>query len=1001
MIKFTSFICTFLLFCGMGSAQNSIYQLKQADWQQKVDHRISVTYYPESRTVSGNEFIEYYNQSPNTLTEIYFHLWPNAYKNKYTAYAKEDARKTKPAFYFNHIDELGYIDSLAFSVNGSPANLVYDENHPDIGILKLPQPLKPGEHITIFTPFRVKLPKLTSRMGYSKDQIALTQWYPKPATYDVQGWHPMPYADQGEYYNEFGTYTVSISIPSDYIVAATGNKILGPDYQVEPDSVKFDNKTKDTFSENTHQISTWVFTQDRTPDFAWFASKKFKVFEKTIKIGNKNIATRFFKLNNGYNLKEYKTKGNIPGKEVLSNIEKGLKYYSQRVGLYPYDVCTVVEGDLLAGEGMEYPTITLCKGLSAGTVIHEVGHNWFQCILGSNERVFPFMDESINTFYHQQASKEEKSLNIEDAMNLFNGDADATWLMGYGFMAGDGCLKSSTQYSEFNYGSTIYTVAPYHFSHLQEYLGKSSFDSCIKNYFRMFAFKHPLPGDLREAFESHSKRNLSWFFDGLLEGKTADYHIVSLKNENGKYYLHIKNRATFAPPVKISIKNKSFSDFWIEGFTKDTIINIQAAKEVYIDPDRTLLERRKNNNVLDNKFPKKWREPEVKFGFPGFYHNQISTFAIVPNPFLYNKFDGWSPGLMLYNQTLPRRRVEWVVSVHYGLKSKTPVGLAEIRVPRTFEKGKIKGIEFGIAAHRFTFKPGYETVSYNHFNPFIEIFFKSKKWYIENKLTVEGIINRLDNRLYESNYYDTAGNVSIRTYQYPKDYQNNLLRVQFTNKRMTKLFKRYYSAGLEYAENLSGYHLFKWNFDVLYTIPYISQTKQLEFRLFGSGVPNAYRGAVGVTEGFFLPVVSGNTYRDYAFKDLYIGRGYQTSQGTWGKQLLTSVPTLRIASGITASYSIVGFNFNASIPLKFLPLGVYFDGAYANLPRLLPDYHYVGGLQIKMPSSNTVDFEINLPLFYSELYKNIYDDNKSIFQFLNFRMMVKPEFLNVARQFIR
>ncbi|MCK7473948.1 MAG: hypothetical protein MZV49_11405 [Rhodopseudomonas palustris] len=167
------------------------------------------------------EEIEYINNSPNELEYIYFHLWPNAYKNGETALAKQKGK-------FNNWHEyesmIGYIDSLDFKINGQSAKWEIDSKHIDIRKLILNNPLKPGEKIKITTPFYVKIPYCTiSRLGHGGQSYQITQWYPKPAVYDKYGWHQFPYLNMGEFYSEFGSFDVSITLPQNYVVGATGD----------------------------------------------------------------------------------------------------------------------------------------------------------------------------------------------------------------------------------------------------------------------------------------------------------------------------------------------------------------------------------------------------------------------------------------------------------------------------------------------------------------------------------------------------------------------------------------------------------------------------------------------------------------------------------------------------------------------------------------------------------------------------------------------------------
>src|SRR4051812_24218062 len=173
-------------------------------FQQKVNYIIDVTLNDKEKTLDAFEKLTYYNNSPDTLHFLWFHLWPNAYKNDRTAFSDQLLANGNTKFYFSQKDDRGYINRLDFKVNGLTAQTEDHPEHIDIVKIQLPSPLLPGDSVKITTPFHVKLPFNFSRGGHDGDSYQLTQWYPKPAVFDASGWHPMPYLDQGEFYSDFG-----------------------------------------------------------------------------------------------------------------------------------------------------------------------------------------------------------------------------------------------------------------------------------------------------------------------------------------------------------------------------------------------------------------------------------------------------------------------------------------------------------------------------------------------------------------------------------------------------------------------------------------------------------------------------------------------------------------------------------------------------------------------------------------------------------------------------
>ncbi len=239
-IRKTGLLLSLMATAGLSHAQKAYFQ-------QEVNYTISVTLDDQNHTLTATEELEYINNSPDQLTFIWFHLWPNAYKNNTTAFAKQQALNKETKFHFAPKSKRGNIDGLKFQVNGKPAFLDFDPKNPDIAKLMLPEPLAPGSKAIISTPFKVKLPDSFSRMGHVGQSYQITQWYPKPAVYDRKGWHQMPYLDQGEFYSEFGSFDVSITLPKNYVVGSTG-ELQNMDEQAFLDQKAAETAAKSTFT---------------------------------------------------------------------------------------------------------------------------------------------------------------------------------------------------------------------------------------------------------------------------------------------------------------------------------------------------------------------------------------------------------------------------------------------------------------------------------------------------------------------------------------------------------------------------------------------------------------------------------------------------------------------------------------------------------------------------------------------------------------------------------
>jgi hypothetical protein len=498
-------------------------------WQQEVHYDIHVTLNDKDHTLNGSETVRYINHSPDTLAFIWFHLWPNAYKDKGTALYQQLSQLKERRNKLKKIKENGYIDGLAFTVDGVTASTEAHPQYSDIVKLVLPGKLPPGGQITVATPFFVKVPSYFSRLGHDGQSYMITQWYPKPAVYDPKGWHPIPYLDQGEFYSEFGAFDVHITLPSSYVVGATGTlqttaeiekyKAIGranladsmdpsasvPYTAADPGAVK----TLDYHGENIH-------------DFAWFADKSLLISYDTLQLASGKIIDVF-----SYR----RPNGNRQWVRGTSFIKDAVRHYSKWVGEYAYPVVSALEGPgNVSSGGMEYPMITLITSPRAdkedldGVIAHEVGHNWFYGMLGSNEREHPWMDEGINTYYEFRYEAEKYRSNsilgsmIPDQMRKKSLDdfLDALYNVFNQVKTTTPIETPATGFSsEYEYGMVEYTRTAVWMYILQQNIGAEDFDKGMQNYFSNWKFRHPYPEDLESSLEQVTHRPLGKLFDLL------------------------------------------------------------------------------------------------------------------------------------------------------------------------------------------------------------------------------------------------------------------------------------------------------------------------------------------------------------------------------------------------------------------------------------------------------------------------------------------------------
>ncbi len=736
LVKFFCTLVTVILCFTLTSAQNQPY------FQQQVDYNIEVILDDNKHELQGVINISYVNNSPDTLQYLYFHLWPNAYKNIHTAFAKQQVQNGDTEFYFSKKEDRGYIDGLDFIVNNLPATFIPDSLHVDYGMLKLNNPLMPGGKLSIKTPFKVKIPKSFNRLGHVEQSYQITQWYPKPAVYDKDGWHPMPYLSQGEFYSEFGTFDVKITLPANYVVGASG------DLQTTSEAKWLDSLASgslkawqgDTFPKSSTQTKTLHYRLENSHDFAWFADKRFKVKKDYAVLGNGDSVTCWAM---------YTSK-----KQAWPNgatyTARAIEHYSKYLGNYPFNIATSVEGALSAGAGMEYPTITIIgspatKEMLENIIVHEVGHFWLYGILGSNERRYPWMDEGINSFYEDLYYKvnfpDRKFVNADVLRKMFDLDwADRGYQNQFLYLYSATQNKDqalglhSEEFTSTNYGAVVYAKGAKATAYLRSYLGDSIFDAAMHRYFEEWKNKHPQPEDLRQVLESSTGKDLSWFFDGLVNTDARlDYAITKARKHPDYeqfYEIHISNKGGLSAPYPISAldsKDNVVRTIWYNGTANDTTVLFPMGEyeSFRIDAAMDLPEYNRANDTYRTHGLMRKTEP-VRFQFLGSLDNPYKNQLYIAPAIAWNNYDKTMVGLVLYNHTLPFQKFEYELVPMIGTASVNFTGTGRVAYNWLPRDSKIRMITLSAGAQRFSHLLQPETLTWSRLMPNLRIAFKPK-----------------------------------------------------------------------------------------------------------------------------------------------------------------------------------------------------------------------------------------------------------------------------------
>ncbi len=611
-------------------------------WQQKADYKIDIKLDDKNQRIYGFETITYFNQSPDILTYIWLQLDQNM-RAKGSDTQKTMTSAMQDQVTFSQLDRLKYNFDGGFKldyVKDTDGNDLPATVNKTMMRIDLPKPLKPGETFSFSVKWWYNINdriKLGGRSGYEYFEdgdnylYTIAQFYPRMAVYnEVEGWQHKQFLGSGEFTLPFGDFEVSLTVPADHVVGATGqlqnaNEVLtqaqikrfaeaknntrNPVIIISQDDAEKAEKGK------SNKEKTWIFKADNVRDFAFASSRKFIWDAMGVKFGDRTVLAMSYYPKEGNPLwEQYSTR------VVAHTIES----YSRHTFDYPYPVAISVHTDRI---GMEYPMICFNGGRPEkdgtyserakygliGVVTHEVGHNFFPMIVNSDERQWTWMDEGLNTFTQFMAQQEWEP-------NYPNTRGMPASIVPY--MSGDKKFISpimTNSESVWNLGSNAYSKPTVALNILREtVMGRELFDYAFKEYAQRWMFKHPTPTDFFRTMEDASGVDLDWFWRGWFY--TTDHCDISL--ETVKWYQPDTKNPEIEKPINkkadnretlISIRDSKLAD-------QTYLARNPAAADFYTTYDKyavTQEDKKQYNRFLANLSDE---EKEMLGGNYNFYH---------------------------------------------------------------------------------------------------------------------------------------------------------------------------------------------------------------------------------------------------------------------------------------------------------------------------------------------------------------------------------------------
>ena len=662
-------------------------------WQQDVHYVIKAEINDSTDVLTGNEELTYWNNSPYTLSYVYFHLYNNAQTKD--SYLSDLYRNNNYTLRFGKYRQ----QNLGTTVNQVSCNGKALTTELDNTILKviLAQPLKPGESCTFNLNFQTYFDKeaIRNRMklfnSFGKKHYDVVHWYPRIAVIDQKfAWTTDQHMDH-EFYGDFGSFYVEMTLPNHYVADGTGT--LVNEKEVLPDTLrkKLDlrnflqkpyNSPPSTIIKRDGSKKTWKFSAINVHDFAFTADPNYRIGE-TVWNGIRCIAL----------VQEPHAAGWYNAPPYIAKI---METNSYNIGSYPHPKMVVAD----AQDGMEYPMLTLCGGVDPGyrsLLIHEMTHNWFQGMLGTNETYRAYMDEGFTQFYTADSYQfidgpiniepKPRSSYVDKFTNPVRIIDDEIYNSFYNnTVTRNEEVTLNTHADDFNggirhgggYGQS-YTKTAAMLKNLEYVLGRALFDKAMQHYFEQWRFCHPYPEDFRNSIIQFTGVDLNWFFDQWLETtKTIDYKIGRIKHKGkGVYEITFKRKGSMQMPIDFAVIDQNDSarhyyipNTWFEKPTSATTLprwigwgpklkttytatlNIgQHIKNVIIDPSYRLADVDMTNNSKHQRLA-------LRFDSKVYNPQNWKKYDMRVRPSLwYNGYDGLKYGFMLSGDYLNTKHV--------------------------------------------------------------------------------------------------------------------------------------------------------------------------------------------------------------------------------------------------------------------------------------------------------------------------------------------------------
>jgi hypothetical protein len=511
-------------------------------WQQHVDYEMQVDFDDKNYQYEGEQELVYTNNSPDTLNRVFYHMYFNAFQPGSEMDVRSRTIQDPDGRVRDRIsklsdEEIGFMRAKSLKQDGK------DLNYELVGTVlevELAEPILPGGSTTFEMEFLGQVPVQIRRSGRNNAEgveLSMTQWYPKMAEYDFEGWHADPYIAR-EFHGVWGDFDVKITIDKDFILGGSG-------YIQNPNEVGYGYEDEGVKVRRRGKKLTWHFVAPNVHDFTWAADKNYIHDQIT---GNDGTTLHFL----------YKDNEDIKEnwKNLQSKTAELLDYFNEHIGPYPYDQYSVIQG---GDGGMEYAMCTLITGERefgslVGVTAHEMAHAWFQHVLATDEAQHEWMDEGFTSYISGLAMNEVMDRNRENPT--------AGSYRGYVSLANSGYEQAQSTHAdryEYNqaYGTSAYSKGAVFLGQLGYLIGKENLQEVLNRYFDEWKFKHPTPNNFIRIAEKVSGAELSWYLnDWTRTTNTIDYGIKDVSVDEQVTIVTLERIALTPMPLEVKVDFK-------------------------------------------------------------------------------------------------------------------------------------------------------------------------------------------------------------------------------------------------------------------------------------------------------------------------------------------------------------------------------------------------------------------------------------------------------------